>query len=85
MGGGRCPTFLFFKSLDNNMNNSQDLDIYLCKRNLCRKKVLWVLKFGEVGGWGTLISNSQDVGRFLFFRPKLHFLEGWVLFLVHFF
>ena len=77
-------TFFVFKSLDNNMIYSSCIDIYLCKRNLCRTKVLWVLKFGEVGGWGTLISNSPYVGRFLFFRPKLYFLRGWVLFLVHF-
>ena len=38
------------------------------------------LKFGVVWGRGTLIPNSQYVSRFLFFRPKLYFLRGWVLF-----
>ena len=51
---------------------------------MCKPKLLWVLKFGQVGKWGTLIPNSPYVRRFLFFRPKLHFLRGWVLFLVHF-
>ena len=45
--------------------------------------VLWVLKFGVVWGWVTLIPNSPYVRRFLIFRPK-HFLRGWILFLVRF-
>ena len=43
------PTFCFFKSLDNNMVYSLGLDVYVHKRNRCTTKVLWVLKFGEVG------------------------------------
>ena len=49
VNGGWGPTFWFFKSLDNNMVYSLGIDIYMCKRNPCRTKVLWVLKFGEVG------------------------------------
>merc|ERR1712035_98987 len=47
--GGWWATFWFFKSLDNIMVNSLGIDIYVCKRNPCKTKVLWVLKFGEVG------------------------------------
>ena len=43
-------TFFVFKSLDNNMVYSLGIDVYVRKRNPCRTKVLWVLKFGEVGG-----------------------------------
>ena len=52
--GGWGPTFWSFKSLDNNTKYSLGIDIYIymCKRNLCRTKLLWVLKFGEVGEWG---------------------------------
>ena len=46
-GGWR--TFLFFKSLDNNMVYSLGIDVYVYKRNRCTTKDLWVLKFGEVG------------------------------------
>ena len=84
MGGGWGPSFWLFKSLGNNMVYSSSIDVYVHTRNHCRTKVLWVLKFGEVGGWGTLIPNSPYVGRFLFIRAKLYFLRGWVLFLVNF-
>ena len=53
--------------------------MYICKENRCRRKVLWILKFGEVRDWGTLISNSPYIRRFLFLCPKLHFFRGWVL------
>ena len=44
-------TFFVFKSLDNNMVYSLGIGIYAFeyKMNLCITKVLWVLKFGEVG------------------------------------
>ena len=42
-GGWR--TFFVFKSLDNNMVYTFDIDVYVCKRNRCTTKVLWVLKF----------------------------------------
>ena len=49
-GGGWCPTFWFFKSLDNNkVYISLGIDVYVYKRNCCTTKVLWVLKFCEVG------------------------------------
>ena len=48
MDGGWCPTFCVFKSLENNMAYTLGIYIYRGKRNLCRTKVLWVLKFGEV-------------------------------------
>ena len=44
-GGGWYPTFLLFKSLDNNMVYSLGIDVYVCNRNSCTTKVLWVLKF----------------------------------------
>ena len=44
--------FLFFKSFDNNMVYTLGTDVYVYKRNRCRTKVLWVLKFGEVGDLG---------------------------------
>ena len=67
MDGG-WQTFFVFKSLDNNMVCSLGIGIYICKRNKCRTKFM-AFKFCRVGSWGTLISNSQYVGRFLFF-PK---------------
>ena len=48
-GGWGLPTFWFFKSLDNTMVNSLGIYIFVHKRNRCRTKVLWVLKFEEVG------------------------------------
>ena len=48
-GGWVLPTFWFFKSLDNTMVNSLGIYIFVHKRNRCRTKVLWVLKFEEVG------------------------------------
>ena len=59
--------------------------ITVCERSLWKTKVLWVLKFDKVGGLGALISISQYMGRSSFSRPKLHFLRGCVLLLVHFF
>ena len=49
IAGGGWLTFFVFKSLDNNTIYSLGVDVYIHKRNLCRTKVLWVLKFGEVG------------------------------------
>ena len=46
--GGWWRTFLFFKFINNNMVYSLDIYVFLCKRNPCRTKVLWVLKCGEV-------------------------------------
>ena len=37
MGGGRCPTFLFFKSLDNNMIYSLSIDICMQTESLQKK------------------------------------------------
>ena len=34
--------FFVFKSLENNMVYSLAIGIYICKRNLCRTKFLWV-------------------------------------------
>ena len=48
VGGGWGPTFWFFNSLENNMEYSLGIYKYISKRNSCRTKVLWVLKFGEV-------------------------------------
>ena len=41
-------TFFVFKSLYNNMIYTSYIDVYVCKRNRCTPKVLWVLKFWEV-------------------------------------
>ena len=48
-GGWAMPTFWFFKSLNNNKEYNLGVDVYLYKKNRCTTKVLWVLKFGEVG------------------------------------
>ena len=50
VGGGWGLTFWFFKSLENNMVYTLGIDVYVYKRNRCRTKVLWVLKFSEVLG-----------------------------------
>ena len=50
-------TFFVFKSLDNNMVYTFDIDVYVCKRNRCTTKVLWVLKFWEVGGQEIFFQN----------------------------
>ena len=57
-----------------------NIDVYLCKRNRCTTKVLWVLKFWEVRG-RDFFSKSQQVGRFLIFQSKLHVLSWFLLFL----
>ena len=43
-------TFFVFKSLNKNMVYISGINVYVCKRNRCTTKVLWVLKFCEVGG-----------------------------------
>ena len=43
-------TFFLFKFFHNKMIYSSYITMYIYKRNPCRTKVLWVLKFGEVGG-----------------------------------
>ena len=52
--GCRCwccwRTFFVFKSHNNNIVYTSGIDVYVCKRNRCTTKVLWVLKFWEVGG-----------------------------------
>ena len=37
-------------NLNNNIVYTSGIEVYLCKRNLFRTKVLWVLKFGKVSG-----------------------------------
>ena len=64
VGGGRWATFWFFKSLDNNMIYSSGIYIFVYKRNPCRTKVLWVLKFGEVG---TCVTKNQNTNIHVFF------------------
>ena len=82
--GGWCPTFWFFKSLDNNMVYSLGIDIYMCKRNLCRTKVLWVLKFGEVGDRTNKNQNPPRYEAFWFFVQNFSFWGAgcsfWYLF-----
>ena len=46
------------------MVNSLGIDIYVCKRNPCKTKVLWVLKFGEVGDLTQWKPKSPYVGQF---------------------
>ena len=52
-------TFFVFKSLDNNMVYSLCIDVYLYERNRCTTKVLWVLKFWEVGGRDFFFQNHS--------------------------
>ena len=62
VGGGWCPTFLFFKSLVTNLVHSFDiyvLYVNVHKWNRCRTKVVWVLKFGEVGTQVDIIKKHQ--------------------------
>ena len=72
--------FLSFKSLDNNMVYSSDIDIF-CKRNLCRTKVFGVLKFDEIGDRTNKNQNPPMYETFWFFIKNFHFLNGGVLFL----
>merc|ERR1711955_65188 len=76
--------FFVFKSLDHNMVYSSDIDIYLCKRNLCRTKVLGVLKFGEVGDRTNKNQNPPMYETFLFFVQNFIFggaaCSFWYLF-----
>merc|ERR1712035_54759 len=77
------PTFLFFKSLDNNMIYSSDIDIYLCKRNLCRTKVLWILKFVKVGDRTNKNQNPPMYETFFFVQNFIFWRAGcsfWYLF-----
>ena len=50
--------------------------LYVCRYI----KFLWVLKFGQVGVWGTLISNSTNVRRFMFFVQNFIFLGAGCFF-----
>ena len=52
---------------------------------LCKTKFLWVLKFGQVGVWGTLIPNSPYVRRFFVFSSKTKFFAGLGVFLYIFY
>ena len=51
------------------------------KRNLCRTKVLWVLKFVEVGGWGTPVPQTHYIGWFLYFVKNRTFWRDGCSFL----
>ena len=75
MGGG-CPTFLFFKSLKKNTVYTLGIDVYALKRNRCTTKVLWVLKFLEVGDQNFFYKITA--GRTLFFSCKTSFFLGQV-------
>ena len=79
-GGCWWRTFFVFKSLNNKMVYTSVIDVYVCKRNRCTTKVLWVLKFWEVGGQEFFFSKSPQVGRFLTFHAKLQFLCWFLLF-----
>merc|ERR1712035_75746 len=85
VGGGWGPTFLFFKSLYNTTTYSLSIDIYLCQRNLCRTKVLWVLKFGEVGDRTNKNQNPPRYEAFWFFVQNFIFCGAgcsfWYLFI----
>ena len=63
---------------------SSDIDIYLYKRNLCRTKVLWVLKFGEVGDRTNKNQNHTRYEAFWFFVQNFIFWGAgcsfWYLF-----
>ena len=52
---------------------SLGIDIYMCKRNLCRTKVLWVLKFGEVGDRTNKNQNPPRYETFYFFVQNFSF------------
>ena len=60
-GGGWVATFFVFKILDTNIVFSSDVEVHIRPMNVCRTKVLWVAKYGEVGCWGTEIPNSPNV------------------------
>ena len=72
-------TFFVFKSLNNNMVYTSDIDVCVYKRNRCTTKVLWVLKFWEVGGQEFFF--KMQVGWFLIFYAKLHVWCWFLLFL----
>ena len=61
------------------------IDVYLYERNRCTTKVLWVLKFWEVGGRDFFFFKIT-AGRAVFnFSCKMSgFLSSWVVFLVNF-
>ena len=72
-GGGWGATFWFFKSLENNMVYSLGMSIYIGKRNRCKTKVLWVLKYGEVGGRTNENQNPPMYDSFWFFVQNFIF------------
>ena len=75
MDGGWWLTFVF-KSLDNNMICSSDIDVYVHKINLCTTKVLWVKKFHKLktSSHENQIPNIQD--DFLKIEYKSNDYEG---------
>ena len=60
---------------------TSSIDVYVCKRNRCTTKILWVLNFLEVGGQDFFFSKSQQVRRFLIFHVKLNVFHSVFLFL----
>merc|ERR1712243_500595 len=83
MGGWAVSNFFFFKSLDNNMVYSLGIYVFVYKRNPCRSKVLWVLKFGEAGDRTNENQNLPMYDGFWFFVQNFIFL-GLGTFLVIF-
>ena len=81
---GWWRTFLFFKFLNNNMVYSSDICAIVYKRNPCRTKVLWVLKFGEVGDRTNKNQNPPRYEAFWFFVQNFIFCGAgcsfWYLF-----
>ena len=79
VGGGWCPTFWFFKSLDINMVYTLDIGVYIyIYIYLCRTNFLWVLFFHEVEEIFNYFQNhtarmifQKNVSNFLILRREL--------------
>ena len=67
MDGWWMESFFFFFFLDTYIRYSTCIGIYIYLYNFVWKKVLWVLKFGQVGEWVTSFSKLPYSGQFLYF------------------
>ena len=54
------PFFFVFKFLHTHTVNTSYITIYVCEGKLCRTKILWVLKFEQVGEFHKKFQNPPS-------------------------
>ena len=73
--------FFVFKSLNSSIVYTSGIDVYVCKRNRCTTKVLWVLKFWQVGAQDFFFKIKAGRTVFNFSCKTSFFCSRYVFFL----